>query len=37
MDLPGWALKKDRIVPDGFVLESHDMFLSGLCDQCAGH
>jgi len=36
MDLPGCALKDDHIVPDGFVLESHDVFLSGLCDQCAG-
>ncbi len=37
MDLPGCVLKDDPIVPDGFVLESHDVFLSGLCDKCAGH
>lgn len=36
MDLPGCALKDDDVVPDGFVLQSHDVFLSGLCDRCAG-
>jgi Fur family transcriptional regulator, ferric uptake regulator len=36
LDLPGCALKEDHIVPDGFVLHNHDVFLSGLCDQCAG-
>ncbi len=36
MDLPGCVLKDGHIVPDGFILESHDVFLSGLCDQCAG-
>ncbi|WP_024335954.1 Fur family transcriptional regulator [Desulfotignum balticum] len=36
MDLPGCALKQEQIVPDGFVVQSHDVFLSGLCDRCAG-
>jgi Fur family transcriptional regulator, ferric uptake regulator len=36
VDLPGCALKEDHLLPDGFVLQSHDVFLSGLCDRCAG-
>ncbi|MBR9982557.1 MAG: transcriptional repressor [Desulfatitalea sp.] len=34
-ELPGCALKQEKVVPDGFVLENHEIFLSGICDQCA--
>jgi Fur family transcriptional regulator, ferric uptake regulator len=36
-ELPGCVLKGDRIVPDGFVLQDHIIFLSGVCDRCAQH
>jgi Fur family ferric uptake transcriptional regulator len=33
-ELPGCALKEDA-VPDGFVVEDHDIFLFGICPSCA--
>ena len=34
-ELPGCALKEEDIVPDGFVVEDHDIFLFGVCPSCA--
>ncbi len=35
-DLPGCAFKEDEGVPDGFVVEGHEIFLFGLCPSCGG-
>ena len=35
-ELPGCALKEDEIAPDGFVVEDHEVFLSGVCSSCSG-
>jgi Fur family ferric uptake transcriptional regulator len=35
-ELPGCALKEDEIAPDGFIVEDHEVFLSGICPSCAG-
>ncbi len=34
-ELPGCVLKQDSVVPKGFIVESHDIFLYGLCPCCA--
>lgn len=34
-ELPGCALKHEEAAPDGFVVESHEIFLFGVCPQCA--
>jgi len=33
-ELTGCALKKKGAVPHGFVIEDHEIFLSGLCPSC---
>lgn len=33
--LPGCALKKEGIAPDGYVVEDHEIFLFGICPACA--
>jgi Fur family ferric uptake transcriptional regulator len=33
-EVPGCALKAEQSVPEGFVLEGHDVFFSGLCPDC---
>lgn len=35
-DLPGCAIDKEHVVPDGFVVEDHDLFLFGICPFCKG-
>jgi len=35
-ELPGCALKEDKIAPDGFVVEDHEVFVSGVCSSCSG-
>ena len=34
-DVHGCPGQMDRMVPEGFVLDSHEITLNGLCDQCA--
>ena len=34
--LPGCALRQETAVPEGFVIENHDVFLFGLCPACSG-
>ena len=34
-ELPGCALKDDKIVPNGFLMEDHEIFLFGVCASCA--
>lgn len=34
-ELPGCALREEVLTPDGFVLESHEVFLSGVCSGCS--
>ena len=34
-ELPGCALNEREAVPDGFVVEDHEVFLSGACPSCA--
>ena len=33
-ELPGCALRKKNIAPDGFVVEDHEVFLFGVCPSC---
>lgn len=33
-ELTGCALKEEGAVPGGFVIEDHEIFLSGLCPTC---
>jgi len=33
-ELTGCALKEKGAVPQGFVIEDHEIFLSGLCPSC---
>lgn len=33
-DVPGCPGRLDRMVPEGFVLERHEITLHGWCDQC---
>jgi Fur family ferric uptake transcriptional regulator len=35
-ELPGCALNEREAAPDGFVVEDHEVFLSGVCPACAG-
>lgn len=35
-ELPGCALKEVAAAPDGFVVETHEVFLFGVCPSCAG-
>ncbi len=34
-ELPGCVLKEEQAVPDGFVVEEHEIFLSGVCPSCS--
>jgi Fur family transcriptional regulator, ferric uptake regulator len=34
-DLDGCASNLSRLVPAGFVVESHELTITGLCDACA--
>ena len=36
LELPGCALKESEIAPHGFVVEEHEVFLSGVCPSCVG-
>lgn len=33
-ELPGCLLKEDKIAPDEFVVEDHEVFLFGICPSC---
>jgi len=33
-ELPGCGLKQDRLTPQGFVTEGHELFLFGICASC---
>jgi Fur family transcriptional regulator, ferric uptake regulator len=33
-DLSGCVLRKDKLAPDGFVVEYHEAFLFGMCVSC---
>ncbi len=33
-ELPGCALKEDNALPEGFIVEGHEVFFSGLCPAC---
>jgi len=35
-ELPGCALNEEGAAPEGFVVEHHEVFLSGICPSCAG-
>jgi Fur family transcriptional regulator, ferric uptake regulator len=35
-ELPGCALREDKVAPDGFVVEEHEIFLFGICPSCGG-
>jgi Fur family ferric uptake transcriptional regulator len=35
-ELPGCALRQEGAAPDGFVVEDHEVFLSGVCAACDG-
>ena len=34
LELPGCALKKGEIVPDGYVVEDHEVLFFGICPSC---
>jgi Fur family ferric uptake transcriptional regulator len=34
-ELPGCALNEKEAVPEGFLTESHEVFLSGVCSSCS--
>ena len=34
-ELPGCALNEEEAVPEGFVMENHEIFLYGVCPSCA--
>jgi Fur family ferric uptake transcriptional regulator len=36
-ELPDCALKDKGLVPDGFVVEDHEVYLFGVCPSCGGH
>ncbi len=36
-ELPGCALNEKQATPEGFVTESHEIFLSGVCMSCSSH
>ena len=33
-DLPGCGVKTENAAPKGFVVEGHEMFLTGICAEC---
>ncbi len=35
-DLPGCALNQEEAVPAGFIVEDHEIYLSGTCSACSG-
>lgn len=35
-ELPGCALNAQEAAPEGFIVEDHEVFLSGVCPSCAG-
>jgi len=35
-ELPGCALNEKQATPDGFIAESHEVFLFGICSACSG-
>ncbi len=37
LDSPGCPLGKRRLAPRGYVLESHELFLYGICKSCASN
>jgi len=36
LELPGCAVDEEAAAPEGFAIESHELFLSGVCAGCAG-
>lgn len=34
-ELPGCSLNPETVVPEGFIVEEHDIFLFGVCPDCA--
>lgn len=36
-DLEGCALRKEQLVPDGFVMDHHEIFIHGTCATCSGN
>lgn len=34
-DLPGCPLQHENLAPEGYVVQSHELFLEGLCPDCA--
>lgn len=36
-EVPCCLLRKDKIAPDKFVVEDHDVFLFGICPSCVRH
>jgi len=34
-ELPGCALNEEEAAPEGFIVEDHEIFLSGICPSCA--
>lgn len=34
-DLPGCALNQEEAVPAGFIIEDHEIFISGICSTCS--
>ncbi len=36
LELPGCAVDAENAAPEGFKTESHELFLSGVCADCAG-
>ncbi len=37
LELPGCALREHEMVPNGFIVEEHEVFLFGTCPSCIGH
>jgi len=35
IDLPGCPLKSISLAPDSFIAESHELFVTGICNSCA--
>jgi Fur family ferric uptake transcriptional regulator len=35
-ELPGCVLREENLVPKGFVVKNHEVFLSGICPSCSG-
>jgi Fur family ferric uptake transcriptional regulator len=33
-ELPGCTLREDKVAPDGFLVEDHEVFLYGICPSC---